>query len=323
MHTSGTDPVGRRPGNVHHVDGHQGIFHVLRQAAAKIDMDVAALQVDGIGRMRHAPEAALLHGKTGDADAGIGFHQTAGTPVDQGLGLLLAGQRRVQARQDVHVGGVQGYGGPPDQQSGIRALRVFPVIHAGPQTSLEQQAHLSRTPFAQRRQCGTKFFHQPLRQGRAFRQLAQAFRKLLQCLGKTAPRSLYAPVYLFQHARTGKQAHAARGRHDETVRDHIGVLPAQLAQAGSGLVGQMGLRCPARFCQRDDIRPLQQRHMRVDLTGHRGLQMVETLIQRLARGRVEPFKVLDALVHLRGHAGAQGPHPVQAERVVAAQGIFQ
>ena len=112
LHRALTLP-GRRPGNVHHVDGHQGIFHVLRQAAAKIDMDVAALQVDGIGRMRHAPEAALLHGKTGDADAGIGFHQTAGTPVDQGLGLLLAGQRRVQARQDVHVGGVQGYGGPP------------------------------------------------------------------------------------------------------------------------------------------------------------------------------------------------------------------
>ena len=63
--------------------------------------------------------------------------------------------------------------------------------------------------------------------------------------------------------------------------------------------------------------------MRVDLTGNRCLQMVEAFVQGLALGRIEAFEMLDALVHLRGHAGAQGPDPVQAKGMVTAQGIFQ
>ena len=286
-------------------------------------MDVTALQVDGVGRMGHAAKAALLHGKAGDADAGIGFHQAAGTPVDQSLGLLLAGQRRMQGGQNIHIGCMQGDCGAPDQQPGIRARRILAVIHAGPQTPFEQQAHLARTFFAQFRQRGTKFFHQPVRQRRAFRQFAQAFRKLLQGLGDVPPCGLDAPVHLFQHTRTGKQAHAACGRHHETVRDHIGALTAQLAKTGRGFVGQMCLRCPARLFQRDDVRSFQYLHMRVDLTGNRCLQMVEAFVQGLALGRIEAFEMLDALVHLRGHAGAQGPDPVQTKGMVTAQGIFQ
>ena len=163
MHTSGADFVRRGPGNMHHVDGHQRVFHVLRQPVTEIDMDVTALQVDGVGRMGHAAKAVLLHGKAGDADAGIGFHQAAGTPVNQGLGLLLAGQRRMQGSQDIHIGRMQGDCGAPDQQPGIRARRVLAVIHAGPQAPFEQQAHRARTFFAQLRQRGTKFFHQPVR----------------------------------------------------------------------------------------------------------------------------------------------------------------
>jgi hypothetical protein len=51
--------------------------------------------------------------------------------------------------------------------------------------------------------------------------------------------------------------------------------------------------------------------------------MVEAFVQGLALGRVEAFEMLDALVHLRSHAGAQGPDPVQSEGMITAQGIFQ
>ena len=100
-------------------------------------------------------------------------------------------------------------------------------------------------------------------------------------------------------------------------------MTAQLAQAGRGFVGQMDFRRPARLLQWDDVGPFQQLHTRVDLTGDRCLQMVEAFVQGLALGRVEPFEVLDALVYLRGDTGAQGPHPMQAEGMVTAQGVLQ
>ena len=194
VETPGRDLVRFGAGDVHGIHGQQRIFHILRQPRTGINMQIAA---DGqrVRGMSDTAHAAFLHRHAGHADARAAVGQTARAAVNERLGLLFARQRRMEGGQHFIVRGVQAHGRPPDEQTGIAFAADF---RSRPETPAQQKLHaLLRTLGAQLTHTLQEGSGHVFRQGHAFHQFAQTFRKFGQMLRGVAARSLHSPAEFF------------------------------------------------------------------------------------------------------------------------------